>query len=213
MRSLAQSLRAPRAVPSYPRNPSTPHARLHRDSAAAAEPRPLSLSQDCSDLKRGGPWDLTWNSLSLTPDPPVKGAAASWVAKSVAGSKVAISGGTGVMTASLDGVNLYTSPPLNACGNTTLTLPLGSGVLVFTGFPCGAAPVAANKPVSVSAALTLGTVIPAGNFAVVIKCVGACARARVLRREKIRDCCWRGRQRLTKSSLSPSLPPNRARAG
>ena len=45
------------------------------------------------------------------------------MAKSLAGPKAAVTGGTGVLIAELDGVPLYSSPPVAACGITMLNLP------------------------------------------------------------------------------------------
>jgi len=120
--------------------------------------------------------------VTLTPDPPVKGQGAAWIAKSAAGPKSAVTGGTGTLIAELDGIPLYTSPPVAACGSTILNLPLGTGVMNITSLqPCSAAaPIAAGTPVGMTMTLTLGTSIPGGNFAIIFKCV----RAHALRRER-----------------------------
>ena len=110
--------------------------------------------------------------MTLTPDPPVPGQGAQWLAKSAAGPKHDVSGGTGTLVAELDGIPLYSSPPVNACGSTLLTLPLGTGVMNVTSFPCSAtAPVTAGTPVSTTMTLTLGTSIPSGSFSIIFKCV------------------------------------------
>ena len=111
-------------------------------------------------------------SLSLT-RPPHPGntltAAASWYANSTAGPAGAVSGGTGNVKAELDGISVYTSPPVNACGPSTVSLPLGLGTLLITGLPCSAAaPLAANTAASVSISLTLGKGVPHGDFAVIL---------------------------------------------
>lgn len=112
---------------------------------------------------------MTFQTLTLTPDPPVKGALATWIAKT-SGSKVAISGGTGTMIAELDGLPVYSSPPIAACGVTNLTLPLGVGQVNIAAFDCSAtAPLAPNTPASITAGVTLGGTIPQGKFSLIFK--------------------------------------------
>lgn len=128
-------------------------------------PSPRSLTQDCYNA-RGGPFNIRFSSLTLTPDPPVPGKAAAWIANSTAGPTAAVSAGSGNIYALLDGVPVYTSPPVAACGASVVTLPLGMGVMHITSLSC---PVAANTAASVSVALTLGTGVPKGDFAVILK--------------------------------------------
>ena len=119
---------------------------------------------------------MKFEELTLTPDPPVKGQGAQWMAKSLAGPKAAITGGSGTLIAELDGIELYSSPPVAACGTTLLNLPLGTGTMNITSLApacSAAAPVAPGTPVSVSMSLTLGTAIPGGTFAIIFKCVVA----------------------------------------
>ena len=104
--------------------------------------------------------------MSLTPDPPVPGKAALWVGNSTTGPSAAVTGGTGNVAALLDGVPVYTSPPVNACGPSTVTLPLGLGVMHITGLAC---PQAAGSAASFSVALTLASGVPKGEFSVILK--------------------------------------------
>jgi hypothetical protein len=99
----------------------------------------------------------------------VPGKAAEWIANSTAGPNAAVSSGTGNVVALLDGIPVYTSPPVSACGPGTVTLPLGMGVMHISALAC---PVAANAPASVSMALTLAAGTPKGDFAVVFKANG-----------------------------------------
>lgn len=108
---------------------------------------------------------MRFSSLTLLPDPPVPGSPATWYANSTAGPAGAVSGGTGNVKAELDGIPVYTSPPVNACGPSTVNLPLGLGVMLITGLPC---PLAANTAASVSVSLTLGKGVPHGSFAVIL---------------------------------------------
>lgn len=116
---------------------------------------------DCSSGK-GGPYSMVFSSLSLTPDPPVRGQSASVIANSTTGNPTAVSGGKGSIQALMDGIPLYTSPAIAACGPTTITLPLGIGQMLVTGLPCTTAPVAPNTATSVSMGLNLGQAVPKG---------------------------------------------------
>lgn len=146
-----------------------PTARRFRRAPRPAHRSQLRrLTQDCSD-GRGGPFALKFSDLTLTPDPPVPGKAAEWIANSTAGPNAAVSSGTGNVVALLDGIPVYTSPPVSACGPGTVTLPLGMGVMHISALAC---PVAANAPASVSMALTLAAGTPKGDFAVVFKANG-----------------------------------------
>ena len=89
-----------------------PCCSLRTVSASLAPPTlsPRSMITSC-----GGPF--TWESLTLTPDPPVGGQTA--LLAGVNGvSTTAVSGGAGELYAELDGVLVYTSPPITTCGNS-----------------------------------------------------------------------------------------------
>ena len=114
---------------------------------------------DCSSGK-GGPYSMHFTSLSLTPDPPVRGQSASLLGNSTTGNPTAVSGGKGSIQALMDGLAVYTSPPIAACGLTTISLPLGIGQMQVTALPCTTTPIAPNTATSVSMNLNLGTAVP-----------------------------------------------------
>ena len=60
---------------------------------------------------------MIFETVTMTPDPPVLGAPASLTAINGV-SPTAVGGGAGVMYAFLDGLNVYTSPPLVTCGQS-----------------------------------------------------------------------------------------------
>jgi len=128
----------------------------------------LGVTSDCSKTGKGGPYTLVFSSASLIPDPPVKGQPAELIANSTAGNPTAVSGGKGTLTAFLDGVLVYTSPPIEACGSTKVDLPLGVGILNIQALPCtDSAPLAPNTATSISMSLDLNTA-PRANFGIII---------------------------------------------
>ncbi len=58
---------------------------------------------------------MKFEELTLTPDPPVSGQTAQLLALNGV-APAAVTGGGGVMYAELDGVPVFTSPPLLTCG-------------------------------------------------------------------------------------------------
>ncbi len=66
---------------------------------------------------------MVFDSVTMNPDPPVLGAPASLTAINGV-APVAVGGGVGVMYAYLDGLNVYTSPPLVTCGQSVRNISL-----------------------------------------------------------------------------------------
>ena len=113
-----------------------------------------AVTHDCSTAA----YSLHFDAVALSPDPPRGGHAASWNASSTAGASRAVSGGAGTFTAALDGITVFTAHGVNACGASSITLPLGFGKMSVMGLACPVAPGAG--PVAVALALELATGAP-----------------------------------------------------
>jgi hypothetical protein len=132
--------------------------RLGRVHARGPLPPRLNVSEasDCgtsADLVR-------FSSISIKPDPPVKGSPA--VLNSTATASGAVEAGTFAMSVAINGMSLYSTQG-NACGHSDITLPLGMGSVGVDGLPC---PVTAGQEVHIAASLTLPQQVPAGKYEV-----------------------------------------------
>lgn len=100
-----------------------------------------------------------FSSLSITPNPPVKGSKATLAATGTVNE--AVSAAKYTMSVSLDGNQLYVHSG-DGCGQSTFSLPLGFGSITINGAAC---PLAAGS-MDVGFDLTLPTAAPPGNYAV-----------------------------------------------
>lgn len=100
-----------------------------------------------------------FSTLSIVPNPPVKGSKASLSASGTVNEAVTSSKYT--ISVSLDGNQLYVHSG-DGCGTSTISLPLGFGTIDVNGVKCPAAAGAFDIGFDV----TLPTMAPSGNYAV-----------------------------------------------
>lgn len=124
---------------------------------ALAAPLAAAVVTDC-----GSP-AFAFSSMSIGPDPPVPGQAA--FLNSTGTLKAAVSGGNVSISVLYLGLDLYSATAFT-CGNTVIELPLDAGVIDLVGFT--GCPAAANSVQSMNMSVTLPTVVPPGDYVILL---------------------------------------------
>lgn len=118
-----------------------------------------SIGSDCGDAS----FHVKFATVTLQPDPPIAGVSASLVGNGTINE--AFTGGSSTLVAYLDTIPVFTSPAFNACGPSTVVLPLSFGNVGINAPPC---PIAAGSSYNVSMTILLPAGVPSGAYQVIV---------------------------------------------
>uniref|UniRef100_A0A7S1GBK6 MD-2-related lipid-recognition domain-containing protein n=1 Tax=Bicosoecida sp. CB-2014 TaxID=1486930 RepID=A0A7S1GBK6_9STRA len=104
----------------------------------------------------------SFSTLTITPDPPVKGSLTQLNATGTISE--AATGGKYSIAVSLDKAQLYTHSG-NVCGTDKINLPLGFGTITYVGPTC---PTTSGGAFKIGISLVLPSAAPSGNYDVKI---------------------------------------------